>query len=450
MVLGMVALLAMVCGCEGAGQTDPFSLDGAQYRASLPLGGYQEAVAKALLPGADPKAPIDCNGDTVLHWAALCGDLASIEVLIGRGAGVESRNGHGRTPLHMAALGRSIKAVDGLVKRGAAVLSRDSFQMSAADIAAAKGDTEILARLAEAGGDLRARNMVGYTPLSYAVWYDEGEACGFLLSHGASLDASSSAGLGDLENLKKHLGDDGSEVGSVDGWGRNRLHWAALSDSTETAALLVERGVNGSVRDRFGFSAVDYALMRGHFAVARLLIGKGFKARKLKTSGGYALAGAARGGTRDEMEMLLRMGVDVNGAPDAMTGLTALHFAASVGETVRIRMLLELGADVNGMGVRPSPLELAVAKAHCETVRLLIEGGVDVNVSGVCGETPLHRAVRAGNMKLVRLLVDAEASLAARSHGETPLDAAVLSGCGEIAAYLAEADVARHRRERKK
>ena len=76
--------------------------------------------------GADMESR-DRNGETALHYAARRGvaGIEGAELLLDRGAIVESRDGSRKTPLHMAILANSPEMVELLVARGADINTAD-------------------------------------------------------------------------------------------------------------------------------------------------------------------------------------------------------------------------------------------------------------------------------------------------------------------------------------
>merc|ERR1711871_455940 len=73
-----------------------------------------------------------------------------------------------------------------------------------------------------------------------------------------------------------------------------------------------------------------------------------------------------------------------------------------------------------------TPLHHAARKNHPEFAQTLIEMGADLELSTTSQKwTPLHEAAYWGNVDIVRILLDAEASVSSLSHkGKTPLHAA--------------------------
>lgn len=112
---------------------------------------------------------------------------------------------------------------------------------------------------------------------------------------------------------------------------------------------------------------------------------------------------------------------------DARTSSSAaylMHYAALRGETKSIEMMLKLGADVNARDVQgKTPLHDACIKGHSETVRLLLDHGANIGARDKNGVTPLHDAALGGAPVVVKLLLDRKADAQARdADGQTPLD----------------------------
>jgi len=116
----------------------------------------------------------------------------------------------------------------------------------------------------------------------------------------------------------------------------------------------------------------------------------------------------------------------------------SLAAAAGLGRVDMVGDLLA-GSDAEG---RRRALALAVQAGEVEAARVLLDAGEDpnrFNPEGIHGHTPpIHQAVWAGHIEVVRLLVERGARLDIRDtiHGGTPLDWAEHGGREEIAAYL--------------
>lgn len=76
-----------------------------------------------------------------------------------------------------------------------------------------------------------------------------------------------------------------------------------------------------------------------------------------------------------------------------------LKQAISRHKNITAKYLIELGADVNHLGPNFSTLEEAVRRNNRDGLILLLENGADPNLA-----SPLHRAIVAGHIDMVRLL----------------------------------------------
>ena len=135
--------------------------------AELPLAqaaAYgQTGVIKTLLAaGAEPSMR-GSDGHTALFHAAWVGRLGIVNILLQNGANPNERNKRGSTPLHFCALQREGK--------------------------------ELAKKLIDAGADVNAKNIFGYTPLYLSVKYNKIDMVRILMDNGAD------------ENIADDLGD---------------------------------------------------------------------------------------------------------------------------------------------------------------------------------------------------------------------------------------------------
>lgn len=88
----------------------------------------------------------------------------------------------------------------------------------------------------------------------------------------------------------------------------------------------------------------------------------------------------------------------------------------------------------------PYPLHDAVKSGDLKKVRTLLEGkGMDVNAAGFMNDTPLHVAADKGDVEMAKLLLDHGANVHAKGFMEaTPLNKAVERGYLEMAKLLLE------------
>jgi ankyrin repeat protein len=140
-----------------------------------------------------------------------------------------------------------------------------------------------------------------------------------------------------------------------------------------------------------------------------------------------ALSTALAFGYRDTAEVLARRGAPID-----------LPAAAGLGRVDDVKRLLA-GADANA---RHIAFALAAQHGHVDIVRLLLDAGEDPNRFNPSNyhkhSTPMHQAVWAEHLDVVRLLVERGARTDIRDtvHDGTPLDWAEYGKRNAIADYL--------------
>jgi len=117
-----------------------------------------------------------------------------------------------------------------------------------------------------------------------------------------------------------------------------------------------------------------------------------------------------------------------------------IHFAVREGHLEAVRVLLEAGADPVSAGLCSEDLLTVARDRGLETVALLLEDFRARRSRAIPAETdhPIHVAASAGDVALVRALLDAEPQLVHRRDraGGTPLHRAVAASAGEIVTLL--------------
>ncbi len=89
-------------------------------------------------------APVEENGMTLLHWAALMGHTEAAAFLLAAGADPNARDGFGDTPLTSALVGCHADVIRLLMARGADPERRNIRGDRAYDMARRAGATELL------------------------------------------------------------------------------------------------------------------------------------------------------------------------------------------------------------------------------------------------------------------------------------------------------------------
>lgn len=171
----------------------------------------------------------------------------------------------------------------------------------------------------------------------------------------------------------------GEEIGGPRDLGRTALHVAALAGDGECVRILLEAGVE--------LEAVDYA-------------------------GDTPLLLAGVGGDGDGRITAMLLAAGAKAGAKNNQGLTGLHARSQTRPGIgAVKALLAAGADVNG-GEEDAdrPLHSALRAGDVELVRLLLDGGADPDLPGRDGLVPL---CLCGTVEMLELLLAARVKLAA-------------------------------------
>src|SRR5262249_55351273 len=146
---------------------------------------------------------------------------------------------------------------------------------------------------------------------------------------------------------------------------------------------------------------------------------------------------------------LLKSGIDVNAAQG--DGATALHWSVHNDDIVTIDLLLRAGARVNvanDLGV--TPLYLACTNRNAAIVEKLVKAGADSNAKLLNGETVLMNCARTGNDAAVKVLLGAGARVNIKEpeHEQTALMWAAAEKHAGVVRLLIDAEADIHARSR--
>ena len=380
--------------------------------------GATQTVVELLAAGADANT-VDRDGTPALHWAVRVRDRATAERLIVAGADVNAESRYGVTPLQLA-----IAAADGALTRWLLDSGADATAVDRAGEppllqAARVGDVDVAAALLEHGVhvDVRDANF-RQTALMVAARHGHVDLAKVLIDAGADVDAATAA-----EDPPRFIPPSESPPGLSKGIGIVRAGWpedrgkrfpaggsktallyATREGHLDVVQLLVKHGANLERSDDNGItpllnSILNASLFRvhrtgasAHLAIANLLLDAG---ANVNASDWYG-------------ETPLWAAVDLRnlelGPADKATGIRDDAFAL-------IERLLAAGAEPNAR-TREFPHERRYVVAIVGSV-----AWVDLT-----GQTPFLRAAAAGDLRVMRLLLEhgADPNIATDT-GTTPL-----------------------------
>lgn len=194
--------------------------------------------------------------------------------------------------------------------------------------------------------------------------------------------------------------------------------------------------MNRKTRELLGRDMV-MAVDRGDITTVKKIIDRGFSVKGSSGSDDPLLYIAAWKGYSDIVELLANSGCRINAREKSKAGWTALHAACHMKYPDTVELLIKLGADVNIVDDNHiTPLFLAAVTdfrpdyCNCNRIlNLLIKAGADVNRSDITGWAPMHMAACRNNAEAIRILAKAGADINKKTkHGATPIISAAKQG----------------------
>ncbi|KAK3552931.1 hypothetical protein QTP86_029140 [Hemibagrus guttatus] len=271
---------------------------------------------------------------------------------------------------------------------------QDPEGFSALHHAALTGTTNLLSLLLEAHATVDIKDSNGMRPLHYAAWQGKTDSVLLLLRAGASVNGPSQDG-------------------------QIPLHLAAQYGHYDVSEILLQHQSNPCLANKAKKTPLDLSCEFGRLKVVQLLLSSNMITPLLEGDSGdivdYAcntpLHLAARNGHKDIIQLLLKVGININRVTKAGT---ALHEAALYGKTEVVRLLLDAGIDGN---IRNSYNQTALdivnqfttSHASKDIKQLLRDATGIFQVKALKDYWNLHDPttlnIRAGDVILVRIIV---------------------------------------------
>ena len=250
-------------------------------------------------------------------------------------------------------------------------------------------------RMAAAGADLNKLFINRWSPLYIAAERGYSEIIGFLVDNGADI------------NIK---------FGS-----KNVLTVAIEAGKTETARMLIQKGMKLSKGVKEKHKLLMKAAKHGHTDMLRFLLEQGADPDLKNAHSETAAMIAAQYDNAPVIEALAEAGADMNAKN--IGGETALYMASKRGNSSSVSALLEAGADPSSTDpVVGNALSIAAARERGPICKLLIAHGADPNAADGMGRTALYWAAKHGTVLTMRALLLAGADLNGENSMYAPLD----------------------------
>ncbi|PWO20497.1 VPS9 domain protein [Pyrenophora tritici-repentis] len=257
--------------------------------------------------------------------------------------------------------------------------------------------------------------------------------------YGNALQAASERGHTEVVKL---LLDKGADVNAQGGLHGNALQAASERGHAEVVKLLLDKGADIALSDENGFTPINAASSNGHSAVARLLLERGacIVAHGADRHCDTIMNLFAFWGHLD----LLRLAHEQSHADvhlPQIHGRTPLHLAARGGHMDTFQYLISLGLDPTTMDVKGDDVLCYASSGGSLDIVNAILGRSPKRLRESTQWDPLHWACRAGNVEVVRLLIEegfcSRSVTILESEGQwSPLAIALFHGNDEMLEHL--------------
>ncbi|RDB31307.1 ankyrin repeat domain-containing protein [Candidatus Similichlamydia laticola] len=295
---------------------------------------------------------VDRYGNSLLHLAALNGDIEAVEFLIEKGLSYSAQNRKGRTAFHSATLSRNLSLMLLLLDSGADPLQQDRFSESPLFLAARLGCRSFL------------EAILGVRKLRSERFLKETNRAG-----------------------------------------QSLLHYAALHNGADLANYLISLGFYVNNPDFVGETPLHLGVRAGNMSVCSHLLAKGADPDRKNAMGKSPLHIAIDENKFDLVQLLIDHAAHINSA-DSL-GQTALHLAIMQGSVDTVETLLREKADSSRLTVdKKAPLHLAVERNQARLVEMLCSFGAPLLTKDLCFRTPLHLACELGHFDCVESFLE--------------------------------------------
>jgi ankyrin repeat protein len=260
-------------GLMGGGNTD-----NAKGKERLAKKNWQEKHVLTDGQIVSKKKPEVTSSLTLLHMAAVNGDLATVRSLLLQEAPINARGQLGLTPLHLAAYKGHTEIVRLLLEQGANPSAVEYNGMSALHFASLHGHVPAVSLLLQAT-DVNVQDKDGYTPLFLAIRSENMQMIGVLISKGADVNMKNKLGNTPLYEavrranlvMVKLLRNEGADMNVQNIYGWTPLHLAAHG-LTEIVQYLIASGVDITLKNIEGLTSAQLALQERQVAIAELIL----------------------------------------------------------------------------------------------------------------------------------------------------------------------------------
>jgi ankyrin repeat protein len=439
--LPVIAVLAMLA-------TDAAAQDVRLVQAAK---AAEHAQVMALLAGGADANQRSADGTTALHWAVRNNDTALVDRLLRAGARPHTANRYGTTPIALACESGSAAIIERLLKAGVSANATGPLGETALHTCAHAGNTAGARVLIAAGAAVDpGDNWRGQTPLMWAAAERHPQTMQVLIEAGADVNARSTI----IEWERQRTDEPRDKWLPPGGW--TPLLLAAREDCVACVDVLAAAGADLNIVDPERHTPLIIALTNGHFDVAGRLIDHGADLNMQDNVGQTALWAAVDAHTMPDSNRPPPTEMDDTlTAWDIVTRLVKAGAKVDVPLRQRVpyRTKIDRGAD-GILGAGTTPLLRAAKAGDARVVKLLLEHEANAKATGPRGVTSIllaanvgtsesdrtgRRKTGAGAIETIRLLMAAGADInAADGQGRTAAHGAALWGMTDVIRFLHE------------
>lgn len=308
---------------------------------------------------------------TPLHCACINPNPKYLKALLDTGAEMQTIDSDLRRPVHYAAASVTSDALQVLINAGANLSDQDNQKRNCLHIAAMTGRADNIRLILQTSPNMiNLRDKKSMTALAYASKYGNTEAVKALIQ----FKAKPNVGVGAARMTP--------------------LIWAAAYGHLElTQYLLNEAKARVLGKDKFKRTALTMACRNGFTKIASLLLQNGSEWDHSDSSMNTPLHYAAAYGWLDIMELLLKVGADVNAQNSWKISPINIAMLKNHHGCVK-RFLEEPNVDVNGKDDKGRTLIMlalcTLDEESLEFISFLLKKGADPNIADLEGLTSLH------------------------------------------------------------
>jgi ankyrin repeat protein len=344
------------------------------------------------------------DGMTALHWAVRQDDLETAQLLIRAGAKIDAVTRYGVTPMYLASVNGNAAMIDAILRAGVSAKSANSGGETALMTTVRTGKLDAVKLLLDRGADVNAKESVrGQTALMWAVLENHPDVVKLLLARGADVNAQSKVEIPDGITAEPQ-GTSGDIGAHGPGLYRSRavpspsgamspLLYAAREGNLEMARILVDAKANLNLASANGTPPIVVAITNNHIELALFLLEKGADPNAAdRFWKRYPLYAAVEMRNYDFTRDTAPPVPDARDPMDLIKALLAKGANPNAQtNTTPVRGFMQSSANwVNFDG--QTPFLRAALAGDITLMRLLLEHGADPNIKTNDGSTPLMAA----------------------------------------------------------